>query len=333
MKRTNVVALCILVLASAWSANVLGVGGDSCPAATPIVIPVCDGTPLVDTPLMMATATASGFALASCFSDGTVDNDRWYSWANGTGVPQDLVVTTDLPPNAGGDSQIAIFDDCVPTTELGCDDDSGTVSAFLSTAGATVPPGATAMIQLDGWSGDTAFDTVEFGCTPVPLPPPNDACAMAAPISTCTTSPVYSGPFPFDNTAATADGDQTHAACDVFGTMAIDLDVWFCWTAEFSGDTVTAETCGLSAVDTKMAAYGPFTDCPAAIAACPPADPALLDCVDDSCAAQSSVTFATPLAGEAYLIRVGTFPGAAGGVGAVDITCTVPVGLQSFSVE
>jgi hypothetical protein len=132
------------------------------------------------------------------------------------------------------------------------------------------------------------------------LPPPaaNDDCANADPIS-------GKGLFAFDNSAATTDGPQGHSACLQFGLTGLDNDVWFCWTAT-STDTVQVDTCGLTSVDTKIAVYD---GC-----ACPVDDARLLACNDDVCGLQSSLQFSA-VANQQYLIRVGTFPGAAGGVG------------------
>jgi hypothetical protein len=119
------------------------------------------------------------------------------------------------------------------------------------------------------------------------------------------------GSFAFDNTAATADGPP-HTGCVFFGEDQIDHDVWSCWTAPCSG-TVFISTCdGNTAVDTKIAVY---EGCD-----CPVTDARLLSCNDDVCDTQSVVTFEA-VAGQNYLLRLGTFPDEAGGAGSVQITC------------
>jgi hypothetical protein len=145
------------------------------------------------------------------------------------------------------------------------------------------------------------------GCG-APPPPNNDDCANAVPIS-------GTGNFPFDNTTATNVGPN-HAACLFFGFDSIDHDVWFCWTAACTGNA-TVQTCGLTTVDTKIAVYDGCS--------CPPVDADLLACNDDACGLQSSLTFSAT-SGNSYLIRLGTFPGALGGTGQFNISCTTPVG-------
>lgn len=153
------------------------------------------------------------------------------------------------------------------------------------------------------------------------LPPANDHCGNAEPITGATT-------VAFDNSTATADGPP-HPGC---GTAPesdqLANDVWYCWTANCT-DRVYVQTCGLTGIDTKIAAYDGCGTCPAA-----PAN--LLSCSDDFCGfqnqgqgLQSQVSF-DAVAGQTYSIRVGTFPGggtlpeAAGGPGSFRITCGVP---------
>jgi hypothetical protein len=151
-------------------------------------------------------------------------------------------------------------------------------------------------------------------------PPANDHCADAEPIT-------GNGTFPFDNTVATTDG-PAHAACAfVDGDDQTRRDVWYCWTAPCT-DAVYVQTCGLTAVDTKLNVY-------AGCDVCPPVGADLLTCNDDFCgynptdALQSQVAFMAQ-EGQEYLIRVGTFPGigggdpAPGGTGEVRITCGIP---------
>ena len=132
----------------------------------------------------------------------------------------------------------------------------------------------------------------------------SDSCTDSVPL-------VGTGTFAFDNTLATQDG-PTHAACTEFDQPEIDHDVWFCWTADCTGD-VTVETCDQTSVDTKIAAYDGCT--------CPPSDAALLDCADSGCSLQSSVSFSA-VSGNSYLVRVGTAPNASGGSGSFAVDCS-----------
>lgn len=164
--------------------------------------------------------------------------------------------------------------------------------------------------QTDPVESDLAFCTNILiqpgGCADQPMN--NDECDECLPIS-------GDGTFDFDNTNATSNGPD-HPECDKFGTQAIDNDVWFCWTAPCNGD-VALSTCGLTAVDTKVAVYDGTN--------CNDLTNSILDCNDDTCGLQSVVNW-TAVAGDTYLVRIGTFPGASGGTGQFDIQCRPALG-------
>ena len=128
----------------------------------------------------------------------------------------------------------------------------------------------------------------------------------------CTTAQVIAGTgvFNFDNSAATTDG-VPDPLCLAFGNDDIENDVWFEWTAP-TDSFFRVDTCGQTGVDTKIAVLE--TDCSGATIACN----------DDSCSLQSSVGFMAT-AGSTYMIRLGTFPGAAGGTGTFTITDAPPL--------
>lgn len=297
-------------------------GGDSCAAATPIVIPACDGTPTTDTPIGMTTATDSGFTPGSCFSPaGSMDGDRWYSWTNGTGVSQDLTASTDLASNPGaGDSEIAIFDDCIPTTELDCDQDGGVMgSSFLSIATATVPAGATAMIAVDGWNGDTNFDTIEFDCSPTPPVATNETCAL------CTVIPS----LPYTDTVNndTSAAGPPPGSCNIGAATEMQNDIWYCITPTVNCDidvTVDPDAGagydGIAVVHSGASCAGLTED----------------QCIDDP--EPQVFTTISATAGTTYYIQIGDFgTGEGGGVTTINVSspdgCAVPVQLQTFSVD
>lgn len=152
-------------------------------------------------------------------------------------------------------------------------------------------------------------------CLNLPLPPPpnNNLCDDAEVI-------FGTGVFPFENAFASTDGPP-HANCDIYGNgqRQITHDVWYCWTAPCT-DTVYVRTCGLTSVDTRLAAY--------AGCVCPPSGADLLECDDDLCGFpsdnQSMVRFQAT-AGHSYLLRVGTYPLAPGGAGNFEMTCGAPI--------
>lgn len=136
------------------------------------------------------------------------------------------------------------------------------------------------------------FVPVGAVASPAGDPAPNDACSDALPI-------VGERAFPFDNGPATPDDGHGE-----FGT-----DVWYCWTAPCDGE-VTVDTCGGTAVDTKIAVYEGCS--------CPPTT--WLGEDDDACVYQSRVTFSA-LAGSDYLVRIGTNPSVRGDAGTFTVSC------------
>jgi hypothetical protein len=145
------------------------------------------------------------------------------------------------------------------------------------------------LIRLHGVSDPVASGHIVISTA---LPPVNDECITATPIT-------GTGTFPYDNTLANDSGPDDAPACDTpFGGAAIAKDVWFLWTSNLPvGQDAVVSTCGQTRVDTRMAVY---------TGTCPVGLP--LDCNDDYCFNQSRVIF-TPTPGASYLIRVGNWPG------------------------
>jgi hypothetical protein len=123
--------------------------------------------------------------------------------------------------------------------------------------------------------------------------------------------------FSIDLTGTTTGSEgQNESLCYYWGTSGIEADMWFCWTADATGVT-TATTCALASFDTKLAAY-PGCDCPT--------DGTALACNDDACGGfQSSISWPTT-SQTTCTLQVGTFPGATGGLGAIDISTAPPPG-------
>ncbi len=142
----------------------------------------------------------------------------------------------------------------------------------------------------------------------VPLPPPNDDCVNAEPITV--------GTIGFDNITATTDG-LPHDACLAFGEDQIEADVWYCWTSPCT-DRIVVSTCDLLDVDTRIAVYEGCDTCP-------PTDAELLTCNDDRCGEyleyRQSLALFDAAQGQSYLIRIGVYPHEQRGIGSFSITC------------
>ncbi|MBK7641442.1 MAG: hypothetical protein IPJ19_00085 [Planctomycetes bacterium] len=254
----------------------------------------------------VASTGTQGQSEALCaveYGNTTVDNDVWYTWtAPSTGLA--AFTTCSLTST---DTKIAAYagSGCpAPGSALACRDDA--CQAFQSTALFPCTAGSTYTLQIGtfpgavGGAGQFSINVVQ--------PPVNDNCTAPTVVS-------GSGTFPFDNTyATTSTSGQSEALCAVqYGNPTVENDVWFRWTAPTTGIGVF-DTCGLTTVDTKIAVY--------AGTACPTAGSAL-GCLDDSCGVQT--TLIVPVtAGSSYMIQLGTFPGASGGVGSIALSVVQP---------
>jgi subtilisin-like proprotein convertase family protein len=164
-----------------------------------------------------------------------------------------------------------------------------------ATVGAGAPFGVQTLTGnvLDA-QGRTASATSTFNV--IRPPAPNDECSGA--------TEIFTGVNGVDNLAA----QTTTAACT--GSN----DVWFFWTATFTGDA-EASTCGNRTIDTVLAAYD----------VC--GNPALA-CNDDFCGLGSKITFPVTQ-GQTYYIRFAGFAGARG-TADLNIGSPLPTPIDSF---
>ncbi len=160
---------------------------------------------------------------------------------------------------------------------------------------------------------DMAFCTnlviAQEGDNCLPPPPPNDFCGNASPIS-------GQGTFVVDTASATTNGPD-HALCVATQEAGIGRDAWFRWTSSCAGNVVV-RTCDSTTVDSKVAVYSGTT--------CPTAANNPVACNDDLCGdigLQSMLVFPATVS-QQFLIRVGSFPEAPGGVIGVVISCGAP---------
>jgi hypothetical protein len=254
--------------------------------------------------------------------------------ADGDGVPDNADTCPNTPQGAevdedgcgptqrdsDGDNVSDAVDRCpdtapgTPVDNFGCPTDNGGNGGNGGNNGGGTPVCGNGVIETGEQCEPPNTQTCDANCQFIdePMTINANACGNAVPLT-------GEGVFTFDNSNATMDG-PAHTGCVFFGSDAIDHDVWSCWTAPCSG-TVFVQTLGLTAVDTKIAVYNGCT--------CPPTDATLVACNDDvfsSDSTQSLVTFQA-VAGQTYLVRIGTFAGAGetppepGGVGGVRITC------------
>ena len=146
----------------------------------------------------------------------------------------------------------------------------------------------------------------------VPPRPTNDDCIDADPIT-------GTGYFAYDNESATTDGTRV-ASCYPSSNVELQSDVWYCWTAPCT-DTVLVSSCATATADSLIAVYD-------GCGTCPPGGADLLTCNDDRCgddlAPRQSMAVFPAVAGQSYLIRVGTFPFELRQAGGIEISCGPP---------
>ena len=115
------------------------------------------------------------------------------------------------------------------------------------------------------------------------------------------------GTYSFNTSSAS---DSSYSPCAGMGR-----DVFWAWTAQATAN-VTLSTCGAS-FDTVLAVYN-GGGCPTGGA---------ISCNDDSCNLQSSVSISA-VAGQTYLVQVGSWNGNSSGSGSLDMasgtSCNLP---------
>jgi hypothetical protein len=240
-------------------------------------------------------ATTSAQQSGACPIAG---HDIWYAWT----APSSGVATISLC-GSSYDTIVAVYTaaGCPGAGTSYCNDDTcGLQSQTLFPCSV----GNTYALQIGGYAAGSGPGTFTLN---VAAGAPNDNCSTPTPIS-------GNGTFAFDNSAATTGTEgQTEALCLAYATTGIANDVWFAWTAPSSG-TATFSLCGMTGMDSKIAAY--------AGSGCPTAGTALA-CNDDTCALQSEISFPVT-GGSTYLLQLGNYPGAGGAVGS--FTLDVPGG-------
>jgi hypothetical protein len=121
------------------------------------------------------------------------------------------------------------------------------------------------------------------------------------------------GPFAFDTTLATTGAEgQAEAICNFSAQIGLNNDVWFTWTAGFTGQA-DVTTCTMSTMDTKIAVYA-GTTCPTTSA---------IVCNDDFCGLQSDVQFPV-VTGNTYVIQIGQWGTAVPTPGSFTINSVAP---------
>jgi hypothetical protein len=229
-------------------------------------------------PPVYSAIACGGTVCGTAAWNGTTRDTDWYQFAITSTSTVTWTVTAEYAVVT------ALLDNNCPPGVF--DFDFGAACAATSST-AVLGPGTYVAFTAPDFAGPTfacgGANTYAGALSCVCLPPANDACASAVPIS-------GNGPFTGNTCGATTDGPIN---CGLGGA-----DVWYDWTASTTGLTAFS-LCG-STYDTWMSVYDS--------SAC---TGTLLACNDDFCNFQSQVS-ANVVSGNVYKIQIGGFNSATG---------------------
>jgi hypothetical protein len=250
------------------------------------------GAPIGNAWLNLAVGCpCASFTSAGAFAFSCPDGNVQITWANLAAGDYYYPILRDTANGADGTYNICVSSavavavcpnakhDCFTTGGPGCSDEDC----------------CNAVCAIDSFCCDVSWDSICVSeAASLCLPPPaNDNCENRIAIT--------EGVYPFSTFGAVTDGPP-HVACeDGFADQQVGQDIWYNYTASCDGD-VTVALCG-SSYDTKLAVYDGCS--------CDVSDANLIDCEDDTCGLQSSITYAA-IAGNCYKIRVGGYASSAG---------------------
>jgi len=198
--------------------------------------------------------------------------DAWYSFT----APRSGLLSVETCGQTTRDTVLELVSACGGAS-LACNDD---FCNFQSRTNAVLVGGQNVRIRVADYSGGVHAGNIAVNFTPGAGAPANDNCASATVVGT--------GTFPYDLVGASND---FAGPCGDTGTAE---DVWFSFTAPNAG-LFTVSTCDLATNDTVITLVDGCGG-------------SALICVDDSCAAQTTVQYDVT-AGQLLLIRMAQFGG------------------------
>jgi hypothetical protein len=252
------------------------------------------------TPFSTLGATDSGAPLDPSCDEGfglAFVQDIWYEYtATCTGT-----ATFSTCGQADFDTRLALYTGSCDNLEfVACNDDGPGCPGFSSLMSAEVVAGQTYFLRVGGFGGDGSGSiTIECGGGGGGIT--NDECTGATPLAL--------GGNPFSTIGATG---QTvlPSTCTSFGSVNINNDVWFTYTATATG-TATVSTCGTATFDTRLGVFG---------GSCTSLE--FIACNDDApgCTGFTSTVTFEAVCGETYYVVLGAFATTGVGTGTVTVT-------------
>lgn len=256
-------------------------------------------------------------------------NDIWFLYTpDFTGMAEFSTCNT-----ADFDTKIAVYapgSPCPPTDAdlIACNEDGPGCDLFTSSAVFDVVSGETYLLRLGGYgdggpgeSGSGTFSVMEF--IP-PDGPPNDDCVNAIVLTLDANDSTFVDFTTMGANTSPPFYEETFSCFDVpNGETAVFNDVWYEWTATFSG-FAEFSNCGLTGWDSRVAVYGPDESCP-------PNAEALVGCSDDgvdengtNCPSFTSRAIFEVVEGSTYLLKIGGFSASNSGIGSFILKKTIP---------
>lgn len=264
--------------------------GETC--ATASVLPDGRASVPFDTTLSMDEGTAPSCAVLP-------NIDTWWQWS----PSRDGNWRFSTCAAMAFDTQLTVWSAC-GGAELACSDDSQNCVGFASELelGGLLDSGDY-WVEVGGYAGAVGSGTLDITFLP---PVSNETCATPTLIS-------GTGSHSFSNQMATSDGIIQAASCASPGTSGeIFNDVWYLWTANFSGSAAATLITG---ADLVIGVLDGDT-CGASLSDC-----------DDTLAAGGDRVIFPVTAGNSYLIAIGGWAENApsgGGSGAIAIVPALP---------
>jgi hypothetical protein len=221
--------------------------------------------------------------------------DCWFQWT----APVTNTLNIRTCAMTGVDTKLTFYNGagCPTAAFIGCNDNGcapqSQILAIAVTAGQTYTLQLGSSPQTGGHPGGPGSFSLEIFAPPPP--PVNDDCSAA-------TAIVGPGSFAYDNTGATTAIGAPNNLCTTYAK-----DVWFNWTATFTG-TCLAQTCATTPlIDTVLAIYNG--------GGCPGGAPVACNDDDPNCGGVGGLSITTfpCVAGLHYEVQVACWSAAVGG--------------------
>ncbi|MEY3051395.1 MAG: hypothetical protein RLY31_1180 [Bacteroidota bacterium] len=243
-------------------------------------------------------------------------NDVWYLFTPAfTGTAEFTTCNT-----ADFDTNIAVYapgSACPPEESdlVACNEDGAGCSGYTSKLTFDVVAGESYLLRIGGWGtgspGEEGSGTFTVGEYVPVTGPVNDECDNAIVLDLGPEDSVFVTFSTANATTSEPYHETGPAGCLDANEPVPYNDVWYVWTATFSG-YVEYSNCGTATFDSKIAVYGPNQNCP-------PDPESLVACGDDGCPGYTSLVTFPVEKDSTYLFRMGGWSNSDAGLGSFTV--------------